>query len=107
MLLLVQVSHHVDVFQWERECFIIWIVKASNEVLRGVDRSILHSWTTNLLFCFPHCRFLRFQRHLLARDFPPLSMVVLDDWEVLKFRLHAENRTSHFREYPRFLNLLA
>ena len=30
-------SHYVDVFQWDQECFIICIVETSNELLHEVD----------------------------------------------------------------------
>ena len=40
----VSLSHQVDVFQWDRECVIIWVVKASIEffMMVSIDKS-LHS----------------------------------------------------------------
>ena len=36
-------SHYVDVFQWDRECFMIPIVKASIEIPHDVDKQNLHT----------------------------------------------------------------
>ena len=84
-------SHCVDVFQWDRQCSIIWIVKLQSRFfLMSIDKFSTHAWTTNLLFCSPFCRRLRFQRHLLTQSLLPLWMMVLDDWKVLGLRLHTE-----------------
>ena len=69
----------LDVFQWDRECFIIWVVKLQTRFfMMSIEKfSILGPQ----IFCFASlfCRRLRIQHHLLAQGFPPLSMIVLDD----------------------------
>ena len=74
-------SHHVDVFQWDRKCFIICFVKLSSRFFM-MSTNKIHTWTTNLLLCFPFCHLPLRSQHLLARGFPLLLMVVWDDQEV-------------------------
>ena len=53
--------HYFDVFQWDRGCFIIWVVKLQTR-----------------FFFFPLCHRLRFQS-TSSCGFPLLAMTVLDD----------------------------
>ena len=83
-------SHHVDVFQWDRECFIVWAVKLQTWFFM-MSREKFSSPGPRI-FCSASFffRLLRLQRHLLAQCDLPLSMMVLEDQEVSEFRLHTE-----------------
>ena len=76
--------HHVDVFQWNRQCSIVCVVNL-HDVLHYVDGEIVHSWIMNFILCLHSVIFFDFNITSRLKVFLPLLEMGLDDKETLDF----------------------
>ena len=76
-------------FKWDQECLIIWVVmiKRGSSRFRQTESPHMDSESSVMLSL---CRLLRFQHHLFAQASPVLLRMILDDQEILEFRLRPE-----------------
>ena len=90
-------SHYVDVFQWDRECFIIWAVKLQTRFFM-MSKYKFSSHRPRFLCSASHFVFF-FDFNITLRLVVSLCWQLrsLDDWEVEEFRLHTENRVLLLR----------
>ena len=105
-------SHYVDVFWCDRECVSISVVMLQSKFFMvSTNKFSTHGHESSVLLTFLSPSSIWTSSS--SSKFPPLSVMVLDDLEVLEFRWHTEIRNLLLRIllgcwifWRRFLRLL-